>query len=251
MFFHSLGPTVITAKKHPLTEYLLGRYFLRKVRRSFSRVLLKHEENISFADLETPLILYANHPGWWDGVLPFLLTSVHLGLDGYAMMEEAQMQRYGFFRRIGCFSVDRESPRDSLLSLRYAASLLRARNRLLWIFPQGEIVHVEQRPLHLYRGLAWLMKELERVTVVPVALRYELGRQERPEAWIHCGTPWTVSPAERVDMDIAQYYLGRLLEDLMNQQRSDVMNEARDGYRVWIQGRTSVNERWDRARGVS
>lgn len=232
-----------------MTEFLLGHYFQRKARRAFAGVYAKGLNNIAFPEDGSPVILYANHAGWWDGILPFLITTTHLGLDGYAMMEEAQMQRYSFFRKIGCFSVDRESPRQSMVSLRYGAELLRERRRLLWIFPQGEIVHPEQRPVHLFRGLAWLARDLGNVTLIPVAFRYELGRQERPEAWVSCGTAWRITKDHRVDIEITHYYLGRLLEDLMNQQRCDVMHGMMDDYSVLIQGRLSINDRWDRFRG--
>src|SRR5262249_11056728 len=46
-----------------------------------------------------PLIVYLNHPSWWDGYMAFVLNRIVLGdhFQGYLMMEEKELRRYRFF----------------------------------------------------------------------------------------------------------------------------------------------------------
>ena len=60
--------------------------------------------------------------------------------EGYVIVEDIQLERYPFFRYLGAFSVNRSDARKAVTSVRYAANVLKnGPNRLLLIFPQGEI----------------------------------------------------------------------------------------------------------------
>ncbi|MBN1447169.1 MAG: lysophospholipid acyltransferase family protein [Bacteroidetes bacterium] len=240
---------MITAEKSALLSRLVGAYFHRKIRRSFAAVHLKGAEHVSDTRPQVPLVLYANHPGWWDAVLPVILSNQVFRHDAYAMMEEKQMKQYGFFRRLGCFSVVREDPREAVRSLRYAADLLRGTSRVLWIFPQGTLTAAERRPLRFYNGTAHLLRDLGEVTAVPVAFRYEFVEQERPEVFIACGKPWYIHAEERVDIDLTTHLLEELMEYELDVQREEIMERDLDAYATVIQGIRSVNERWDAVRG--
>src|SRR5581483_7250754 len=64
----------------------------------FDRVWLKAEGALP-RPADGPLIVYLNHPSWWDGYLAFLLNRnvLHGRFQGYAMMEERQLRLYRFF----------------------------------------------------------------------------------------------------------------------------------------------------------
>ena len=64
--------------------------------------------------LERPggALFLANHSCWWDLFLAHILNEA-IPVDGYGMMEHFNLLRFGFFRRIGAFSVDRTDPRRS------------------------------------------------------------------------------------------------------------------------------------------
>ena len=65
----------------------------------------------------------ANHSCWWDLFLVHLLSET-IPVDGYGMMEHFNLVRFGFFRRIGAFTVDRTDSASVRASLEYAAGLL-------------------------------------------------------------------------------------------------------------------------------
>ena len=94
----------------------------------------------------TPAVIYGNKQE------PILISLDLFDHDAYGIMEERQLRRYGFFRRLGMFSVDRENFRSARRSLDYAATLLRGTGRVLWLFPQGEIVPNDRRPVRCYRA---------------------------------------------------------------------------------------------------
>lgn len=246
---------MITADKHAAFERLLAWYFRRRVRRSFAAVHVRGLGALraSLAELRAahpvPLVLYANHPGWWDAVLPFLVSVDELGLDAYGMMEEPQLARYRFFRRIGMFSVDRERPREAMRSLSYAAELLRGRNRALWVFPQGELVSADLVPLRFQSGTAHLLRMLGDVAAAPVAIRYEFVADERAEAFLSVGPVWHITPGERVDITITTRMLESLLEDEMAVQREAVRCRELASYEQLYRGHRSINARWDSLRG--
>ena len=91
----------------------------------FDRVWIKLEG----VPQQGPLIVYMNHPSWWDGYMAFVLNRVVLRsrFQGFAMMEEAQLRRYRFFSWSGAFSVHRQDARSAMRSVAYIARLLAER----------------------------------------------------------------------------------------------------------------------------
>ncbi len=239
---------MITAKKSPFLQALLVRYFTRRMRGRFAALHVKGAEHVRAAEAGVPVVLYGNHPAWWDAVVPLYLSNVLFRHDAYAMMEERQLARYGFFRAVGCFSVDRENPRSAMRSLRYAADLLRGTDRVLWIYPQGELLAVERRPLRFQGGTARLLRDLADVTAIPFALRYEFVEQEAPEIFVAFGPPWRIRGEERVELDMTTSILEQLVEFEMDVQRDEVMERDFQRYDTVLRGRESINARWDRIR---
>lgn len=110
------------------------------------------------------------------------------GLDQFLMMEERQLRQLFLFRRLGAFSVVRESPREALASVRYAVETLKEKsNRAVWIFPQGEILPNDQRPLRFYGGAARIMEKTGVCAAAPVAMRYEFLGDFKPAAFVKIG----------------------------------------------------------------
>jgi 1-acyl-sn-glycerol-3-phosphate acyltransferase len=106
------------------------------------------------------------------------------------MMEEKQLRKLRLFRKIGAFSVVREKPREAIKSIAYAADILRKKpNRAVWIFPQGEILPNDVRPLGFYNGLTKIIEKVGVCYAVPVALRFEFLGEFKPGIFIKIGEP--------------------------------------------------------------
>ena len=238
----------LTARKTPWIEALIYRALVRPAMRSaFQRVALWSHEPALPRDL--PILIYANHPSWWDGYMAFLLADEHWRCAGYLMMEEAQLARYGFFRYCGVFSVDRHDPREAIRSVAYAATLLKHQpGRVLWIFPQGEITPNDRRPLATYSGAAHIAKRAASVRCIPMALRFEFLGEQRPEALIRLGPSHVV--AGDVDVKALHREMDQRLLAEVDQLRDDTINGVTTSYRTILQGRASVNVVWDRVRAA-
>lgn len=128
-----------------------------------------------------PTLYIANHSSWWDGLMIFQMTEKASKGDHYIMMDEGQLARYSFFRKLGAFSVDKKKPRAVLESLTYATELLRA-GKSVWLFPQGEIRALEKRPLAFQSGLSYLLQKVPNTLVKPVTFYYAFDHQQKPTA---------------------------------------------------------------------
>ena len=122
------------------------------------------------------MIGFLNHSAWWDPIVLLHLSHDVFRCDGYGLMQGAQLQRFPFFRAVGCFGATGDGIDDARAVAAHAATLLRgAPDRTLWIFPQGALLPARV-PLVFRSGLARLQRAVPEATVVPVALRYELRK---------------------------------------------------------------------------
>jgi chlorobactene lauroyltransferase len=236
----------LPSQKNPALAALIYNGLARPaMRRAFHRVALAAPYGEEWWGLST--IFYASHVSWWDGYMAFLLCNERWHIDGYLMMEEPQLRRYHFFQRCGCFSVDRHDPREAMRAVIYGARLLGERpGRALWIFPQGTIQPPDRRPLLTYAGAAHLARRAAPVRCVPVALRFEFGGEQRPEALIRLGEPHLV---EQVDTRSLHAEMDRRLLGVVEQLREDVVNGTTRDYQTILAGHRSINVWWDHVRG--
>lgn len=189
-----------------------------------------------------------NHPSWWDGYMAFVLSDELWRSESYIMMEEAQLARYGFFRFCGAFGVDRHNPRAGMRSVAYAANLLASTpGRVVWMFPQGTITPTDRRPLGTFAGAAHLAKRAAPVRCVPLALRYEFGGEQRPEALLRFGPAHMVEG--RADTRALHHEMDERLEREMNTLHDDWISGTTANYQTILTGHASINVMWDRVRG--
>jgi hypothetical protein len=57
----------------------------------------------------------------------------------------------------------------------------------MWLFPQGEMLPQDRRPLKFFSGIAKLAEKIANVNLVPVCFRYEFLMEQRPEVFISIG----------------------------------------------------------------
>lgn len=181
------------------------------------------------------LLVYANHPGFWDGFVAHRLGQA-AGWDAYAMMDEQNLARYRFLSRIGAFSVRRGDATSASQSLRYARQLLKRPRSAVFVFPEGELRPGTQ-PGALLRGVEVLAR-LCRARCVPVAIRYTIFEHELPDVLVEVGEVHAPEP-------LAGFT--RRLHQLVEQV---AVAPSPDGFRQVLRGRRSVAERWDSFRGL-
>ncbi len=172
---------MLEANKKRWFEKIFFLYNGNLLKRRFHTFQVSGLENLIKRQTEIPTIIYCNHSSWWDGLAAF-----HIGyntdLDNYFMMEEKQLKDLQLFRKLGAFSVVKENPREGLKSINYSVKLLKEnRNRAIWIFPQGEILPNDLRPIKFYNGISRVVEKIGKCQIFCVALRFEFLEEFKPE----------------------------------------------------------------------
>ena len=214
---------MITAQKSPLFERVFDIYNNNLITRRFNSLRVDGLSNLENKSNEVPLVVYLNHSSWWDGLIAFKLSK-RLRLDSFFMMEEKHLKKLFLFRRLGAFSVVREKPRRAVESLNYAVELLAEKPaRALWIFPQGEILPNDARPLRFYNGLSRVTGKLTQAQVLPIALRFEFLNAHKPDVFVkigaieHCG-----DGANKFDSKIATENFADKLTFNLDELKNDI-----------------------------
>lgn len=240
---------MLPAKKSPFWNRVIFSLLMRPALRGGFQAVHYHQAQPFPIDM--PVIVYGNHSSWWDAHLPMTANETRWHRDGYVMMEDTQLSRYGFFRYCGAFSVSRSDGRSAMQSVAYAVErLTEAPNRLLLIFPQGEIRANDVRPLQFYAGVGHIVKRVAPATpvaLVPFALRYEFIGEQKPEAFMRVGVPAVVQG--QVDAKAVTAQMETMLTDELDRLRDDVVAYRFDGFETLVAGAWSINRIWDAVRG--
>lgn len=99
------------------------------------------------------------------------------------------MKEHAFFSRIGAFSIELDSPKSAIQSLRYAVDSMKRVQSCLFIYPEGELKAYSSNKPSFKDGLAWLYENLDEVDFVPVAIYTPTFRASKPELFLHVGKP--------------------------------------------------------------
>lgn len=190
------------------------------------------------------VLFLANHSSWWDFFLAHWMN-VTVPVDGFGMTDHSNLTKFGFFRRIGAYSVERSDPGSVRASLDYTAGLLRRPRAGVWLFPQGSIVCNDVRPLIFQPGLRVLLKRAGRLRIVPVALRYEFWQDERMEVGVRFGEPTRVDRAEAGG--VIEAWQARLTTEL-DALRADMLTQDLGRFEVTFEGKGSTHDRYHRVK---
>jgi len=188
--------------------------------------------------------MLATHSSWWDGMILFHLDQTCFRHDPYVMIDQAGLARFPFFSRLGAFSVDRTSFSDIKTSLQYAKAQLQ-NGSSVWMFPQGEERHQEERPMHLASGATQLMRHADTVSLV--AFYYSYGHEQQPDVYVRTRRFYPLSD-ERSSVQVKRLTVE--LTALYDDIRADAMAERVDLYRCISKRREPLparTERWLRA----
>ncbi len=225
---------------------MFGVYGSRLMRRHFHRLLLSGEDRVHHLAPGVPTIFFANHSSWWDAMLPFYLSVARWKMDTYAMMDEEQLAKYPFFRWLGTFSVNRSHGRDAMRTIEYASSLLRGTDRALWIYPQGELLPNDTRPLAFFSGVEHIARRVGTINLVPVAFRYEFSHEQRADIYVRIGEPVYLTGADT----IAQHSLTDMLREQLTAEldalRAAIIEGRTGEYLPAMHGRRSMSARLER-----
>lgn len=186
---------MIEAHKSVLIERAFRIYNRQYLTRNFHRVHLDGDLSGLRGDGTAPLLVCVTHSSWWDLLLGCRLVEALPEWNIYTAMDEAQLERYRFFAKMGVIGVDRGSLHGVKEFTSYCKQLLETPTRSLWLTPQGDFVSSSVRPIHFQPGIGVIAQALRQFYITTVAFDYEFWSESRPEAFI------SVRPMERVVVD--------------------------------------------------
>ncbi len=168
-------------------------YVPRLVRKNFSAVRLLGEFPEAWQRTSgRPLLIYLNHPSWWDPVAVAVLTERFFrgpGRVGYGPIDGKGLEKYRFMEKLGFFGIDPESRAGAGKFLRVGQAVLRTPGGILWVTAEGHFTDPRKRPVRLRPGVAHLVRKAKGVTVLPLAIEYPFGQEKQPEMRLAFGEP--------------------------------------------------------------
>jgi 1-acyl-sn-glycerol-3-phosphate acyltransferase len=179
-----------TARRSPLVHRFMVATFERFFRRRMNALRIAEWGDLVLAPDAGPIVVYSNHPAWWDAAVYILAADRFLpSFESYAPIDAAMLEHYGIFGRIGAFGVDLDSARGAADFLAASAEILSQPNRALWVAAQGRFSDVRERPLGIRPGATRLPEIAPDCLVLPLAIEYAFWTERGAEACIAFGPP--------------------------------------------------------------
>jgi 1-acyl-sn-glycerol-3-phosphate acyltransferase len=181
-------PEVVRARS-PVFCRFFERMMRRQMQRHFHKLRLARP-GLPELPRGAPLIVYTNHPSWWD---PAFIAVLGVRLFGdrehYGPIEARMLQQYRFMRRIGIFGIEPGTRQGAAEFLKVGAGILADPGRMLWVTAQGRFADPRERPLGLRSGVARLLRRVPGAMALPMAVEYPFWTEKRPEALARFGPP--------------------------------------------------------------
>jgi len=211
--------------------------FRRQLRKNFHQVRVAKE---SFAAQELPadqpVVAFGNHPSWWDPLVTVAAERYYFpGRFSYAPIDAVMLEKYGIFKSVGFFGVDRDGgTRGAVEFLKIASGLLERSRSLLWMTPQGRFSDPRERPVEFERGIAHLARRVPEAHYIPMAVELAFWEESKPEVLTYLGPPVKFDPKAEVGEILASLESGMeaamdRLAELSIARQADAFVPAMDG----------------------
>lgn len=193
-----------------------------------------------------PLVVYANHPGWWDGVA-FMLLSQRLFAPRrmFVPMDNSAIARYRFMRRIGVFGVEGGTARGAALFLRTAKDVLADPTRMLWMNAPGRFSDVRERPVPIAPGMIRLPEMAPDAIFVPLALDYPFWTERKAEMLVAFGDPIDGSDLRAMPREARSAALAVALTATMDRLAEDAIARDPARFHTLLRGQEGMGGLYD------
>lgn len=172
---------MINAEHSRLHQLFFRNFFRYILWKDFHRMEIIGE----YYDRGLPLLIIGNHISWWDGFIPYELNRRIFKRRFHLMMLEEQLQKIKFFRRLGAFSID-PGKRSALQSVNIASDILKIKDNLLVLFPQGEIQSQFKEDIIFRKGWFRILKNASNpVHVLFMANRTDYLSHRKPTLYMY------------------------------------------------------------------
>ncbi len=238
--------TDVVAQRSELVWRFMVVWFERFVRRHLNGLRVARWGEPALPPSPRPLVIYSNHPAWWDGAV-FILLAARLfpGYRGFVPIDSEMLAKYRFFGRMGAFGVDPASPRGAMAFLRTAAEILGRPDQALWVTAQGRFVDVRERPLGLQPGVARLAEVAPDAVFLPLAMDYTFWTERGAEALVAFGPPRDGRELAALPRGARLAALSAELERTMDRLAADAIARDPARFRPVVEGRAGIGGVYD------
>ncbi len=173
----------------PLLLSMFGRYCERFLARNFHAVRLsKSQRPDPVAVRGKPLVVYFNHPSWWDPLICLQLAAqLFPERKHYGPIDASTLGRYKFFEKLGFFGVEPGTARGARRFLSVSQEILSRPDTALWIAAEGRFTDPRERPVQLRSGIGHLASRVRQAVLLPLAIEYPFWEERFPEALARFG----------------------------------------------------------------
>ena len=220
----------------PFWLWVADRFFYGMLENRFYAFRYRYSENFYKKAPETPIILFAPHSNWWDGIVGYNICNRIFKKEIRLMVEE--LNRFPLLRRGGAFNVNKKSAQASMQAIKYSVEAVGDTNNILYLFPQGIIKPPNYRPIEFQTGLTYIAekaaKKYGKVALLPVAVNYFFLRDNRPEVFVDFGDLIELNN-DKPDRKEYSEFLSKTLEQLCDKQFDDISHARFEGYKTLFQ----------------
>lgn len=202
-----------------------------------------------------PLVVFANHPSWWDGIAFVLLSQTLLPARRmFVPMDAEALARYAFFRRLGVFGVEQQSPRGAIAFLKQSEALLKTPGHMLWINAPGRFQDVRERPVFIAPGLLRLPDLAPGAVFLPLALDMPFWTERKAELLAGFGDPLDGATLAALPREARREAFRNALTATMDRLAADAVSRDPARFRTLEQGQEGMGgiyQAWQRAKALA
>ncbi|OYP35532.1 acyltransferase [Rhodopirellula sp. MGV] len=207
----------------PPAAWFLGgfhRFLNRFLKRHFHAIAVLRDSRIDCGSLQDrPVIIYANHPSWWDPLIAhFLNAALFSPRHFFAPIDAEALQKYKVFEKLGFYGVQLSTQSGAAAFLRNSLAILNRCDSALWITPEGRFADVRDHSAELMPGLSHLCSKCSDVIAIPLALEYVFWDERLPVCLVNLGQP--LDAQQHRDWDKAAW--GDALRDGLRDAQADL-----------------------------
>ncbi|QGJ69872.1 Glycerol acyltransferase [Planctomycetales bacterium 10988] len=223
-----------------------------------NRYLRKHFQTLCIAprqrpDLppELPLVVYVNHPSWWDPLAALIVRSkLFPERSFYAPMDARALAQYPIFEKLGFYGVEQNSRRGAMQFLKISKTILAHPKTSIWMTPTGRFADPRELDVPFQPGLAHLAHSLEHGILLPIALEYPFWEERKPEILARLGEPIEVADHPELTKEAWQDFLQTRLRATQEQLTQDAIGRSYEPFEILLAGNPGIGGLYDFFRWV-
>ena len=182
------------------------------------------ESNIRFS-LDAPLIIYANHPSWWDPMIAqFLNRKLFPNRQFYAPIDAKALEHYRVLGKLGFYGIELGTSEGIKNFLRLSTAIARTPSTAIWMTPEGKFTDAQDFSSEWMPGLGHLCQRLQAGYVIPLALEYSFWNEPRPLCLASLGQPTSIRELSQETKQDCNQILENNLRDTQKRLRSLVVS---------------------------